>query len=303
MRFELSRFRHQPVATTDWDQLARTCDILVAFIRAGLSPNVAWTAAGLDSRGSDRRGSDREGSELAGSAVGPASALEVAWRASVRVGAPLDVTVRHLRDAFSEFAEIERDVTVAIAGPRLASRIMLTLPAAGVLIAGALDLNPFSFLLASAPGWFCTAVGLVLVFVARGWSQRLISAVHVRDVPLGVLPAVIASGLSVGVGARLSTEAVDAECDAIGMSRVSNAHDLALSFANEWGIPLAGVVTAQAQMLRQSAVALVRARANELAERLLLPLAACILPAFILLSIVPIVAGLLEQSGIRWNAN
>jgi hypothetical protein len=39
-----------------------------------------------------------------------------------------------------------------------------------------------------------------------------------------------------------------------------------------------------------------------MAERLLLPLAACILPAFILLSIVPIIAGLLEQSGIRWNA-
>ena len=297
MRFELSRFRRQPVATTDWGQLARTCDILIAFIRAGLSPNVAWTAAGLDCREIDRGGS-----ELRSSAAGPASALEVAWRASVRVGAPLDVTVRHIRDAYSDFAAIERDVTVAISGPRLASRIMLTLPAVGVLIAGALDLNPFSFLLATAPGWFCATVGLSLVFTAREWSRRLISAVHVRDVPLGILPAVIASGLSVGVGVTLSIEAVDAECDAIGLSRDSSTHDSALSLANDWGIPLAGVVMAQAQMLRQSAVALVRIRANELAERLLLPLAACILPAFILLSIVPIVAGLLEQSGIRWDA-
>ncbi len=301
MRFELSRFRRQPVATTDWDQLARTCDILAAFIRAGLSPSVAWAAAGLDCRGGDR-GSDRGASDHSGSATGPASALEVAWRASVRVGAPLDVTVRHLRDAYSEFAAIEREVSVAIAGPRLASRIMLTLPAVGVLIASALGLNPFSFLLASAPGWFCATVGLTLVFVAREWSRRLIEAVHVRDVPLGVLPAVIASALSVGVGMTLSTQAVDAECDAIGLSRDSSTHESVLSLANEWGIPLAGVVMAQAQMLRHSAVALVRVRAKEMAERLLLPLAACILPAFVLLSIVPIVAGLLEQSGLRWSA-
>jgi tight adherence protein B len=108
--------------------------------------------------------------------------------------------------------------------------------------------------------------------------------------------------LSAGVGVTLSIEAVDAECDAIGLSRDSSTHDSALSLANEWGIPLAGVVMAQAQMLRQSAVALVRVRAKEMAERLLLPLAACILPAFVLLSIVPIVAGLLEQSGLRWSA-
>jgi len=273
---------------TDWDALARDCMELSAFVSAGIPPRVAWDVV-----------CNRDNHGLAASNAG--IDFGIAWRTSCRLGAPVASTCALFAEAFADFARIQREVDSSIAGPRMAGRVMLTLPAVGVLLSATFGLNSFAFLLGSTLGSVCLMAGIALIACALWWSRRLIASVHTRDVPLCIDSLVLSSALRAGVGARTAMGALDDECDAAGHVRYSRTADELSRQFSDWGIPLADLVEANARQARQRETSLVRARANELAERLLVPLGACVLPAFILLSVVPIVFQLIEQTGMTWS--
>jgi tight adherence protein B len=228
-------------------------------------------------------------------------AFAIAWQVCVNLGAPVAHVCEVFGEAFSEFGRIERDVETAVAGPKFASRIMLTLPAVGVLLAAALGLNAIEFLLSTALGWICLSGGVGLLGLALWWSRQLIAGVHLRDAPLGVVPLVTSAALRAGIGMRTASDALDSACDKAGLLRFAPVGDRELQLASAWGIPLADVVLVSARLDRAREMARVRSRAQELSERLLVPLGACVLPAFILLSVVPIVVQLIGSTGLKWG--
>jgi tight adherence protein B len=70
------------------------------------------------------------------------------------------------------------------------------------------------------------------------------------------------------------------------------------ALSSTWGAPLADLVLAEVRQSRDAAVAHMRKQCAELAERLLIPLGSCALPAFILWGVVPVVFELITTSGI-----
>ncbi|OYX57207.1 MAG: hypothetical protein B7Y93_02920, partial [Micrococcales bacterium 32-70-13] len=66
------------------------------------------------------------------------------------------------------------------------------------------------------------------------------------------------------------------------------------------GAPLGELARADAAEARAAARAAARETAERLAVRLMLPLGACILPAFLLLGVVPMLLGLLSSTAGAW---
>ncbi len=279
------RLRTRAPLAVDYDTLALICEQLGAFVSAGLRPLTAWETVARDVGTFDACAVD----------------VIIAWNASVRVGAPVARTCHLLSEGFRSCARIQREIETAVAGPRFARRIMLVLPVFGVLIASALGLDALSFLLGSLAGWACLVVGCGLIVFGWMWSQRLIARIRHDVIPGGVATSVVAAALQAGIGMRDAWAALDAECDAQGAPRLARELPEVHVLATRWGIPVADVLVAVSRADRDRVIGDVRRQAAELGEKLLVPLGACVLPAFVLLAVVPVVAQLLMNTGISWS--
>lgn len=288
-RTRVSRFTRMRRDPPDYDSIALTCEQLAAFVTAGLAPRAAWAAV------------VRAEDALWASAGVSAGDLTIAWNASVRIGAPVAHTCRLLAEGFHARAAIEREIESAMAGPQFARRVMLVLPVFGIFVASALGLDALSFFFGSVVGWACLTFGTLLIAIGWWWSMRLIGQVRLDRVPSGVPMAVAAAALQAGIGMRDARAALDAECDARGAPRCAHEMPEVQTQAARWGIPVADVLVAVARAQRDRVIGEVRRQAAELGEKLLIPLGACVLPAFVLLGVVPVVAQLLMNSGISWH--
>ncbi|MFA5786627.1 MAG: type II secretion system F family protein [Actinomycetota bacterium] len=103
-----------------------------------------------------------------------------------------------------------------------------------------------------------------------------------------------------GTRLRNGVHALDVGCPAReAYSHIANAEDspdlaaalAALAHAEAWGAPLTEALSAQATRLRDLRRARAAGRARRAGVQVLFPLAACFLPAFLLLTVFPIVLG------------
>jgi tight adherence protein B len=69
-----------------------------------------------------------------------------------------------------------------------------------------------------------------------------------------------------------------------------------LELAQRAGVPAAALLRAAAEDVRDDAAAAGLAAAERLSVRLVLPLGVCVLPAFVLVGVVPVVVGVLSST-------
>ncbi|WXF90273.1 hypothetical protein WDV91_12795 [Curtobacterium flaccumfaciens pv. flaccumfaciens] len=69
-----------------------------------------------------------------------------------------------------------------------------------------------------------------------------------------------------------------------------------LDLARRAGVPAAGLLRRAAEDVRDEAAADGLVAAERLAVRLVLPLGVCVLPAFVLVGVVPVVVGVLSST-------
>jgi tight adherence protein B len=313
--------------TPDFDAAAGVVQRLAVLLGAGIAPASAWRhaaggpgsgvpagdsartrpspAAALVASGVlERGGVGRELAEqlLAERMTAPPAeraawaALAAAWWVAVESGAPLGPTLQRFAASLRELAESLREVEVALAGPRATSRIVLALPAVGLLFGVLLGFDAPRILLTTPPGWVCLAVGGALVACGIRWNGALLRRARVTDAAPGLgleLLAIAVSGGSSLDGARRIVDAALAEA---GLPDVGSEADDVLAFARAAGVPAAALLLAEAEELRRRARSDDRRRAAELGTQLLLPLGVCILPAFVALGVAPIVIAILSST-------
>lgn len=145
-----------------------------ALLRAGAPPGAAWTrAAGVpvDALGVP------EVTAL-GIVVGdePARAVCAATRLALTVGAPLGRVLEAVADALVAQAEAAAEREAALAGPRTTARVLLWLPAAGILLGWTLGADPVAVATDGGAGTAAVAAGLLLLAVGRWWTGLLVDA-------------------------------------------------------------------------------------------------------------------------------
>ncbi|HEV7956956.1 MAG: hypothetical protein JWL94_2051 [Microbacteriaceae bacterium] len=297
------------------DPVASIVQKLAVLLAAGVTPASSWLYLAEQSTGSvtkmlalvgkrARAGepvsdSIMEGLSTIAAADAPAwRGLAAAWRIATEAGAPLSSTLREFAASLRSLAQLERDLEVALAGSVSTARLVMVLPVLGVLLGLALGFDTIGTLFATGPGLLCLLLGLALMATARLWSRGLVARARPKTLTPGLTLDLMAIALSGGASIPRAVAAVDeakASC-ALGGDTDDTALAEVLELSQRAGVPAAALLRSEADEQRRVARSDGDRRAAILAVTLMLPLGVCVLPAFMLLGVAPLLISVISST-------
>ena len=309
--------------------IARLVERLATIIASGTAPRTAWSAAAEATAPGPLQdlaravGAGADPSRAAGTLTGSPeiAALSAALEVCERTGAPLGPVLLTLADGLRDVADAALARRSAFAGPLATARILLALPLAGIGLGLLLGADPLGLLL-HGDGLWLLASGTACTLGGWWWMHRLLRAA--RDESPGVDPSLVldlvAGPLAAGsplahalatVGQALASDPLAAPLErtaralAAGVGVRTALSPLPASLAplrdaalvsDATGADLVGLLRSGARDARRGRARTAEAAAARLAVRLVLPTGVALLPAFVLLGIIPTVASLLDGS-------
>ncbi len=240
--------------------------------------------------------------------------LAAAWFVATEAGASLARCLVDISGALRDLGAVEREVSAALAGPRATTRLVLALPFVSLGSGMLLGLDTVQVLVATPAGWVCAGAGAVLVLLGRVWSRWLLRRGSRRDhapgLALDLVAVAVAGGGSADAAVALVAEALRRYSPVRQRGTAARAPRRAeadqeqrqiasvLSLAALAGAPPAQLLRAEAVRLRRDAIGAASERAASLGVQLMLPLGLCVLPAFLLLSVAPVLLGVLRSTSL-----
>lgn len=221
----------------------------------------------------------------------------------------LDAVVEGIEDA--DAARVER--AVARAGPTLTARLLTGLPLLGVLGVSLVGADVFGFVGDGSVGTVSFVAGVGFWVAGMVWIRRLIAnADPVGEVDRIVVVELVAAAIEAGASIPRALEAVSAAANLPALQLSARLLQLGASFGEvvrglsgielslvsalrpAWfvGASPEALLRLLAQRERRERTRLARECAQRLAVKLVLPLGLCLLPAFVLLAVVPVVAAI-----------
>ena len=218
-------------------------------------------------------------------------------------GAPLSRCLRDLAVSFRELGQLQRDVEVALAGPRATARMVMGLPVIGILLGMLMGFDTLGTLLTTVPGLLCLGAGSLLMFVGARWNRGLVRRAGDRAVAPGLELDLMAIAMSGGGSLSRARELVDAvtiRFDIVASETVAaesgGALVAVLELSERAGVPAAELLRSEAEHARLVARTDGQRRAASLAVTLMLPLGLCILPAFMLVGVAPLLISVVSST-------
>ncbi|MFC9919843.1 type II secretion system F family protein [Agromyces binzhouensis] len=299
------------------DRVAGIAERMAALLSAGLAPATAWAALAAPADGGDRptrpdagRDADTalvaraaraaaDGASVADAvdaarasngAVAPSWAvLAAAWAVADASGAPLARCLTMLAATLRDEAQLRREAAALLAGPAASARLVAALPLIAVAFGALLGFDTLGVLLGGPIGLGCLAAGSALLWCGARWNRALIRRAAVAHPAAGLELELLAMALSSGASvARAERIVHDALARHLPGSAAPGEAASVVRLAERAGSPVADLLRAEAGRIRGAARAQGAARAATLGVRLMLPLGCCVLPAFVLLGVAPL---------------
>ncbi|MGA1835682.1 type II secretion system F family protein [Herbiconiux sp. 11R-BC] len=312
------------------EELGATVEKLAVLVGVGISPAQAWrylaeageepaatevvrmldrgasvpeavarmAGAGVAAGRPSRRGTSRTEHGAVASTRRAWAVLATAWAVAIEAGAPLARCLGDISDALRAAGRVERDITAALAGPTATTRLVVALPLVSLAAGALMGLDTLGALLGSAAGIICLLFGLALVVVGRLWSGWLLRRARTTEPVAGVALDLVAVALSGGGSLEAATALVHERCGAHGLAAENDipAMRSVLVLAARAGAPPGELLRHEAARIRRDAVSAATERAAALGVWLMVPLGVCILPAFFLLAVAPVLLGVLAST-------
>ncbi len=291
-------------------EMASLCARLAVFLQAGLSPGRAWAELASDeSQPAPARQFAQRISQAMSGATGHAAAVravcqggsepERVFSAMLSVadesGTPLYRALWSLAEALRDRIGIEADIQAMVQVPRQTTWLLLALPPLSIVIAGMLGVDAIGFLIGSALGWGLLVGGIILYVAAIAWMRRLVAQL-IPDrgylSPARDLLAVATRGGALPEIARQRVERVLADHSLAKGD--SNALAALTQLSRRAGIPIGVLASVEASWQRHQVRADAAQATQALSVRILIPLGLLILPAFVMVGVVPVVFTLLR---------
>jgi tight adherence protein B len=280
--------------TADTLAAARTAERLAVLLSAGVAPASAWRFV---------TGELVETLEVPAAMLRRAGGLSHSWRGlaaalsiAMESGAPVAPTLRQYAASLRDLAQAARDASVVLAGPVATARLVLVLPLLGLGFGLALGFDTVTTLLATPLGWACLGIGAALVALALLWNRSLVRRARPKDPSPGLGCELL--GIALGGGAAIGRArlVVDRAAAEFGLRLDTSAMEEPLALSRAAGVPAAELLRSAADEARRDARAKAQAAAARLGVMLMLPLGACILPAFFAVGVVPLLATVLTTT-------
>ncbi|ANJ27818.1 type II secretion system F family protein [Agromyces aureus] len=233
--------------------------------------------------------------EAAGWAV-----LGAAWQVASESGAPLTTSLRDLAGAMRDEAQVRREVRTSLAGPAASARLVLALPLVALGFGSVLGFDTAGVLFGNPIGIACLALGLGFLWIAFRWSRALAARAADFDEGAGLELELLAIGMAGGASVERARAVVAAALAEHGLAghgvaddgrrraAASARLDEIVRLAERAGAPLVELLRAEAHRGRRIARTDAATRGAALGVRLMLPLGLCVLPAFVLLGVAPL---------------
>lgn len=245
--------------------------VLAVALRAGLTLDAARAASGVS-------GSQHE--ESVNSVV----------RFSRITGAPRARALLALADALDDADQRERDITIAMASARATTRVLLALPAVTAVSAEFFGFAVITFFVSTPLGPVCLTVGAALTAIAWRWMKTLRDKIPHPPVETGLVLDLAAS-LSVTATIRgEQRNALNELAEQWGTTGEITHLDSAARVSRVHGVPVVHVLEMEALRSRAESRHTVRHAVELLPTAQLAPVGVCLLPAFVITTVIPIVA-------------
>jgi tight adherence protein B len=220
--------------------------------------------------------------------------LALVWRLAEQSGAPLASTLDRFGEAMRALGRVAERREVLLAGPRSTIRLVALLPPAALLLAALLGFNPLHAF-ANPVGIATAAAGATLLLLGVRWASGLARRVSEADWVAGWEFELLAIGVGGGSPPQRALKQV---ADCVDGARVGWVRLESLGWdgpvvrvvaqAEALGTPLGPALLSEAENSRLRAQAELERAAERLGVRVLVPLGVCVLPAFVLLGVVPV---------------
>lgn len=223
--------------------------------------------------------------------------LACAWSLAERTGSPLARCLGDLAESFRDVGLAEREVSIALAGPQMTARLVSLLPLAGLGLGVMLGFGSLGTLLGNPLGIACLLLGCAFLAAGHFWNRRLVAAASKRPPHPGLALDLAALGMLGGGAAsevRRSVERALTRCrlESDGLHHV----DTVLALSSAAGVPATVLLRSEAALARRQARTEAARQAAQLGVKLMLPLGACTLPAFMLLGVAPLVISVITST-------
>lgn len=285
-----------------------TIRTLSALHAAGLSPRRVFEELARDPRHGDipvlvRRAIAAGGNPhdalitLTRESTPPWRALGACWSISRTTGAPLGLALEALAEALADISRTQRGVRAALAGPRATMRLVMVLPVIGVLGGELGGQNTASFLLGSSLGLGLLALGALMMAGAWWWLRLLQDRASPPEGALGLELDLFAIATGGGALPEKALALVDEVCEAFTLP-VGDPDALRelVALSRRAGIPVAGLATSTALLRRDVLRTDSEERLATLGVSVVVPLGLLVLPAFVVVAVIPMAVGLWQGS-------
>lgn len=280
---------------------------LAVLLAAGVTPVSAWgylNGAPVVNEVVESRADSAHIAEviLAASAGRPAleaggwRGLAAAWSIAMETGAPLAPSLRDYASSLRSLAQAQRDIAVALAAPIATARMVMALPVVGILFGMVFGFDTARTLFATPSGWGCLAIGAGLMALAVYWNRHLISAAQPTEAAPGIECDLMAIAAAGGGSLATARSLLDETARRFALPVVAARIDEVLDLSRRAGVPAAELLRSEADEMRRSARATAAQKAATLSVRLMLPLGLCILPAFMVLGVFPLLIAVISST-------
>lgn len=222
--------------------------------------------------------------------------LGAAWQVAEVSGAPLAQVLTNLVESLRGVAETNREISLALSSPKATAKVMVLLPLIGIVFGIGLGFDPFGVLFSSGPGRVCGIAGIGLLALALYWNRRLIRRASKFSITDGVSLELLTIALSGGASIEAGIENVKDSATKFGLSLDLETARSVLDLSVAAGVPVVRLLSSEARLARRKIKQEVGLATSTLSVKLLAPMGVCILPAFMLLGVAPMILAIITQS-------
>lgn len=210
------------------------------------------------------------------------SPFETIWQSAIELGAPVSLALNELNRYERAQIASEFELRQSLALPKATKRLMLWLPVFGVGISQTFGLNPLAGF-SNPVGVFAFGMAVFLLFAGDKFAEKMISKLEEsssdENLPLLLFAIALKAGISISEARSFMQRK---------FPKQNLELDSHIEFAVTTGAPIANILVSTAQENHDAKTSKAIQDAKALSVKLLIPLGLTVLPAFLLLTVAPI---------------